>query len=521
MNAKRFFQFLGMGLLSAILLMVSFPFSGGLTWLVFVAWIPLLWIATDLKERKGGAGWFFLLSYFSMLLFNVGTTWWIWNSTATGALLAFGCNSLLMALALTLGFVGFKNKPLPQFLIGIILCWISFEYLHFQWEISWPWLTLGNFFSIRPTWVQWYELTGVLGGSVWILATNALVFYHIHQRSMHTRIIKQVGLGILVPFALSVLLYYVPSEAVDANDSVSVVILQPNIDPYHEKFTRDPAEQLQEMVDMVGKNLSKNSLILGPETALQESFTEDNFGATASYEALKKNLIDSNHAVLIGASTFKIFKKKNSVASRMNENGTFEESYNTSVLFTPETLEFAHKSKLVPGVEKIPFAGIFPFLDAIAIENGGTSGTLGVEKEPKVFTWNQRKIAPVVCYESIYGGFVATQCRKGANIIGIITNDGWWGNTPGHQQHNSFAALRAIENRRYVIRSGNTGISSVWSPKGVCLSQTQYNEKTTLRSTVYVTKRKTLYTLCGDYLGWVSILSLLGWGIVNRVRARK
>ena len=521
MSASRFFRYLGTGLLSALLLVVSFPFTGGLTWLIFIAWVPLLWVASELRETKRGWLWLFLIAYISFLLFNIGTTWWIWNSTSMGALLAFGCNSLLMALTLTLGFIWFKKKSLFFFLLGIGLCWLSFEYIHFQWEISWPWLTLGNFFSIRTRWVQWYEFTGALGGSLWVIAVNAMVLYHIKQKSDRRFVLKTLGGVVFAPLALSYVLYFLPGESVSPKDAQPVAILQPNIDPYHEKFTMEPTQQLAEMLELVGTGLPKNALILGPETALQESFTEDNFGATASYGALKKNIIDEQHSLLIGASTFKIFKQKNSVASRKNDYGTFEESYNTSLLFTPQSLEFAHKSKLVPGVEKIPFAGIFPFLEAVAIENGGTSGTLGVEKEPQVFTLQQKKIAPVICYESIYGGFVATQCRKGANLIAIITNDGWWGETPGHRQHNSFAALRAIENRRFVIRSGNTGISSVWSPKGDCSAHTKYNEKTSLRATVSFTDRKTLYTLLGDYIGVLSILCLLGWFLTDRFRARK
>ena len=520
MSLSRFTRYLGLSLLSALLLIVSFPFSGGITGLVFVAWTPLLWVATKLKEDKRGAGWFFLISYFSLLVFNIGTTWWVWNSTAMGAMLAFGCNSLLMSGTLTIAFLCFKKKPLIHFYIGIILCWLIFEFIHFQWEISWPWLTLGNYFSIRTWLIQWYEFTGVLGGSLWVLAVNTTLLYHLLQNTNRLTLIKQVGAILLAPTVVSLIILFIPGEKTKIEDALPVVILQPNIDPYLEKFNKDPAEQLGDIMGLVGPNLVNNSLILGPETAIQESFTEDNFGSTASYGTLKRRIIDEHHSILIGANTFKIFKQKNSVASRLNENGLYHECYNTSLLFSPESVQFAHKSKLVPGVEKIPFAGVLPFLDAIAIENGGTSGTLGTEKEPKVFNWKNKKIAPVVCYESIYGGFVAEQCRKGANIIGIITNDGWWGDTPGYKQHNSFAALRAIENRRYVIRSGNTGISSIWSPKGDCLMKTKYNEKTALQSKVYFTNRKTFYSQFGDYLGWLSIISLIcmlcyGW-INNR-----
>ena len=111
---------------------------------------------------------------------------------------------------------------------------------------------------------------------------------------------------------------------------------------------------------------------------------------------------------------------------------------------------FIHKSKLVVGVEKIPYSDFLPFLEDLAIDNGGIVGSLGEEDSVKIFNTSVGKIAPIVCYESIYPEFVAEQCRKGAELLCVITNDGWWGDTPGYKQHFSFSRLRAIENRRWL-----------------------------------------------------------------------
>jgi apolipoprotein N-acyltransferase len=263
-----------------------------------------------------------------------------------------------------------------------------------------------------------------------------------------------------------------------------------------------------------------NTLAIGPDTAIQEAFIEKDFKQTRSYKLLDESLTPTNSSLLIGASTFKLFDQKHSAASKSLPNGSFYESYNTALFMANKHQQFIHKSKLVLGVEKIPFSRWFPFLEQLSIDNGGTSGSLGVESEPKVFRNEDHAYAPIICYESIYGAFVAEQCNKGAQLLCIITNDGWWGNTPGHRQHNQFASLRAIETRKYVVRSGNTGISSVWNSQGECIKQLGYDTKGVLTVKVPLIKGKTFYVRFGDYLGWMSVVVFLIL-VVIRFRIQK
>ena len=493
---------LALSLLSGALLTVSFPFAGSITPLIFVAWIPLFIVALRLKDKFLGWLRFFGYAYLTLLLFNIGTTWWIWNSTAGGALMAFICNSLLMAGGLTIGFGLFKRLNSGLFLIALGCTWISFEFVHFNWELSWPWLTMGNYFSIHPSWVQWYEYTGTLGGSFWVIAANILGALLLLNRKSVAYAVALVSI-LVSPIILSFLLNRTIERC--KSPTQSIVILQPNIDPYTEKFNIDPAQQVESMLGLVSPYLH-NTLAIGPETALQEAFIEKDFHQTRSYKLLDESLSSTNSSLLIGASTFQLFDQKHSSASKSLPNGSFYESYNTALYMGDKKQQFIHKSKLVLGVEKIPFSRWLPFLEQLSIDNGGTSGSLGVESEPKVFNNEDQAYAPIICYESIYGAFVAEQCNKGAQLLCIITNDGWWGNTPGHRQHNQFAALRAIETRKYVVRSGNTGISSVWNSSGECIKQLGYDTKGVLTAKVPLIKGKTFYVRFGDYLGWVSVV---------------
>jgi apolipoprotein N-acyltransferase len=507
---------LALSLLSGALLMVSYPFSGSITPLVFVAWIPLFVVALRLKQQARGLLNFLAYAYFTAFIFNVGSTWWIWNSTAGGALMAFICNSLLMAGALTIGFGVFKRLNPGLFLIGLGCTWITFEFVHFNWELSWPWLTMGNYFSIHPSWVQWYEYTGTLGGSFWVIAANILgVLLLLNRKS------RQYAVAFISILCIPLLISFMVSKKVDITKypTQSVVILQPNIDPYTEKFNIDPAKQVESMLTLIRPYLH-NTLAIGPETAIQEAFIEKDFNQTRSYRLLDESLSSTNSSLLIGASTFQLFDQKHSAACKALPNGSFYESYNTALYMAKKQQQFIHKSKLVLGVEKIPFSRWLPFLEQLSIDNGGTSGSLGVESEPKVFRNEDQAYAPIICYESIYGAFVAEQCNKGATLLCIITNDGWWGNTPGHRQHNQFASLRAIETRKFVVRSGNTGISSVWNTSGECLKQLGYDTKGVLTAKVPLIKGKTFYIRFGDYLGWVSVVVCLIL-VVIRFRIRK
>ena len=115
------------------------------------------------------------------------------------------------------------------------------------------------------------------------------------------------------------------------------------------------------------------------------------------------------------------------------------------------------------------------------------------------------KFAPVVCYESIYGAYVSEQCRKGAELIFILTNDGWWGNTPGYKQHMSFARLRAIENRKCVARSANTGYSCFINQLGDVVYQSKWWQPTSAKGILKRNKIKTTYMKWGDYIGFICV----------------
>jgi len=227
-------------------------------------------------------------------------------------------------------------------------------------------------------------------------------------------------------------------------------------------------KQLDDFIALAKTELSQETeLLLGPETALIEEIWENRIEATYSVRAfreLQKEFPNLN--ILVGASTYKMFshgEQKTATAREIRNENIFYDAYNSAV-FIPDSGKVLvyHKTKLVPGVEKMPYPNVFDKLAALAVDLGGVSGSLGSENNVHQFVLEDKIITPLICYESIYGDL-----KKGkTNLIAIITNDGWWKNTAGYRQHFAYARLRAIEQRKTIIRSANTGISGVIDTKG-------------------------------------------------------
>jgi len=501
------YTFLFLSLLSGVLLFLAWP-QKGFAPLLFISWIPLLVIENDFYSNREStkSKTLFGLSYFTFLTWNVLATWWIWNATDIGSIAAFICNSLFMALVFMLfHFTRCKTGNLIGY-ISLPVYWISFEYIHLQWDLSWPWLTLGNGFASYYKWIQWYEYTGILGGSLWILAVNILLFklfFHPHTSNFKFQTIF-TSLLIILPVIFSLLRYNTYEEK---TLPINIAIVQPNIDPYNEKFSGlSSHDQLTKLLRLASTVTDSSiAYLVAPETALPEGIWESNLKSQPDINFLRKFMSAFPKLnIVIGASTARLYDngKPHSVTARkFSDSPEFYDSYNTALQLDnfSDSIQVYHKSKLVPGVEKMPYPQLFGFLEKLSINLGGASGSLGSEKEPFVFTSNELiKIAPIICYESVYGDYVSQYVRKGAQLLFIITNDGWWGNTPGHRQHLVYGRLRAIEMRRSIARSANTGISCFINQRGDISQATKYWKDDAIKETINANNEMTFYAKNGD-----------------------
>ena len=487
------FRTISLALLSGLLFTAAWPVDG-FPFLLFFAFIPLFLIEGKLKKRKS----VFAHSFLAFLLWNIFTTFWIVHATWFGVVMAVIINSLLMAFAFTL-FSWIKSQLGTKRGWWAFVCvWLSFEYLHFNWDLSWPWLTLGNGFASYLSLVQWYEYTGVLGGSLWILIANILAYRVFYRR-------KFVGfaLWVLLPIGISLLVKPKLSET----ENVNVVVVQPNINPYGEKFgglTGD--EQLEKLLTLANEKVDRTTdYLIGPETALTGGLWENNLEQSSLIKRLQNYLQEYPQLkIIVGASTYKLFEEGEVLSETVRYHkgaNRYYDAYNTALQLDTSGVQLYHKSKLVQGVEMMPFAPILKHFKWLSINLGGVSGSLGSQSERSVFRSNQAQVAPIICYESIYGEYVLDYVRSGADLLSIITNDGWWKDTPGYRQHLVYASLRAIETRRAIARSANTGTSAFIDPLGNIVQPTSWWEPAVIQQELPLHRGITFYTIYGNYIG--------------------
>ncbi len=504
-----------LSLLGGVLLSFAWP-ERGFAPLLFIGFIPFLFIEDHLLSNRERYHWFsaFKNTYPGFLLWNVLTTWWIWNSTDFGAIMAWMLNAFFMAAIVTIYHLVRRATPARGPVI-LVFFWISFEYWHHNWEGTWPWLSLGNGFAGWHRWVQWYEYTGIFGGTLWILIVNILLFLSL-KRWMNKEKKFKTFLPASIALILSILII-IQSYSLYRNHSetphpVDVVVVQPNLDPYGDQFELPASEVLRINLDLARQKLDSNvDYILSPESAIQEGIWEDRIDESPSVGALRQFTQENpNAAYLIGASTYHRFapgEKLSATARKFRSSEGHYDAFNTALYFeNGNTPSLHHKSKLTPGVEKMPFSRLMKPLENLAFNMGGTVGSLGTDKERTVFARQQdgMKVAPVICYESVFGEYVTEYVRKGAGLVFVITNDGWWGDTPGHRQHLTFSKLRAIETRRSIARSANTGISCFIDQRGDIFQATNYWEPAVIRQTLNYNEEITFYVKYGDYIGRLS-----------------
>lgn len=538
---------------------VSGGVLGGL--MMAVAWAPLGWlppgkIPVPLEAQAGtvmlvlialalftgmriyawqaGQKWvWFWGSLVFLGVWNAGATWWLGYATVPGAIFTILANTLLYWVAVAL---------LPWstgVILGARMGWIAWfsgflavEWLHFHWELRWPWLTLGYAVSEAVDWIQWYEWTGVQGGTLVLLLGGRLLAQVWFSRS-YWRLLSGVLAGALLVggFGVSRILQ---SRDFSSRMPMYVRVLQPNVDPYSEKFYTAEDElnlQLMRLAELsrhcpLGDTIE---VIITPETAIP--------GGIWLHSLLENPVLTpwiqwvhtcEGARVILGATTFQLYEGRQTATARpIPGTSRYYDAFNSAVLLHPETIRVYHKELLVPGVETLPYHSVTePILGGLMLDLGGISGSLGTQKfHPLLHLKDSLYMAVVICYESIFPEYVRDLLREHAPAggkvpaIAVITNDGWWEHTPGHWQHFSYARVLAITFRRWVLRSANTGISALIRPDGSVLSWLPYEQEGVLHAWIPGEYRETLFLRVGNVVGrmggfvylLVILITITGW----------
>ncbi len=518
-NSIRIAQSLTGGVLLSL---AWWEYSTGI--IMFFALVPFIAIFHSQKQNRSGKSSVFIYVLPGFLLFNIFTFSWLTKASIAGGSLTILTHSFLMSMVFWLAHQVHRRSNNFTGYLSLIVFWLTYEHLCLNLNIISPWLNIGNVFGKEPALIQWYEYTGSGGGSLWVLLVSILMYasyrYYRSERKIISGYLTAAFLIFIIPVTYSVIRYHTYREE---GEECSVIIVQPNIDPYNEKFGKQGfTSQLTKMFEQANSFSTNNyNWLILPETVVDDPFFEAN-ARTNRYIALADSFVSKNIKtnLVLGMTTIDTFSNK----EEKEENSVIEidgtslkyEIYNSAIFIAAgQKPQFYHKSKLVPGIERK--VNILPApLEKIIISNlGGTVSGYGTQTDRSVFNHSEGgSIAgSAICYESAYGEFTTGYINNGANIIFIITNDGWWDNTAGYKQHLWFASLRAIENRTPVARSANTGISCLIDQRGHIIKKSTWWRKEVITGNLVLRNKLTFYARYGDmiykYSDILSVITLI------------
>jgi apolipoprotein N-acyltransferase len=489
-----------LSILSGILLILSFPKYD----FEFLAWIALVPLFYSIEGK--GLYHSFLIGFLTGLVAYLGILYWI-----IVAVHNYGHVPLFLTVPILLLLVAYMSAYLGMFallcrftqvrfgirsLLLAPLFWVSLEYLRSFFLTGFPWANLGYSQYLNLPFIQMADVTGVYGLSFVIVLVNGTLGQVLRTWSQKSFPLKEAVISALLLIVF--LVYgYVKMNAVDrqmaGNPSLRVGLVQGNIDQavkWDESFQKETLKIYEKLSFTVAEE--KPDLIIWPETATPFFFQDEK-----EYQPIVLNIPQrANSFLLFGTPYYKIEKGK------VNH-------YNSAFLVSPSggLVGRYDKIHLVPFGEYVPLQEILFFVGSSL---GEGIGNFKSGKEMVNLSMPQGKFGVLICFEIIFPDLCRKFVRNGANFLVTITNDAWFGKTSAPYQHLSIATFRAVENRVFIPRAANTGISAIIDPKGKILKQGDIFTEEAISGIIRLSDKKTFYTLYGDVFAWVcSGLSIL------------
>ena len=492
MNAQHFF----LAGLSGALLTASFP-NTELHWLAWIALVPLM---ISLKGQSLNNG--FRLGLLTGIVHYLTLMYWLVHTLMTFGHLPFYLSVPILFLLVTYlalypaifsaAFSWATIRP-DVFLFFIPAVWSALEYIRSFFLSGFPWEFLGYSQYRWITLIQAADITGVYGISFMILSVNVAGFllwrYLSERKSANVPEKRRSATGCIAISALLILhaLGYGQwrigdiAKTIAKSPSSNIAVVQGNV---NQAIKWDPAFQISTTEKYIALSRSAKpshpDLIVWPETAAPFYFLFNK----AATEMVLRGVRETGTSFLIGSPSF------------IPRNDKQADFFNSAFLIDPNgnVTEKYDKVHLVPFGEYVPFQQWFPFIGKIVEEVGDfKSGRKG-----QTLNWGKFPIGIQICYEMIFPDLSREMVRNQAAFLINMTNDAWYGKTGAPYQHFSMAVFRAVENRRSLIRSANTGISGFIDPAGRILAPTPLFEEAVITRSLPALKLESFYTHYGD-----------------------
>lgn len=500
-----------LALCSGLLLGLAFPPSP-LGVVGLVAYVPLLlawtWYAHAMSR------WMLLgLTYVTFFLFHGITNWWVcsWQEQTDPYLFASG-------IALAIGHPFFL--AIPWFLLASIrthlgpkaMLWIAplaiggFEWLHGQTDMSYPWLTSGYMLIDTPM-AQAADIVGVYGISTAMIVVNALIAAMLSGLPVKRAMLGGVAAAMLVIWSGYGLLRDV-DDNVPATAPVRAAMVQPNENPW-DKWT-DPRVQVskhQRIIDSARRAGDVVDLFVWSETAIPYAMRLPMY--TDEWQHFRSWVDTTDVAMLAGYSDIVTYAPNTAPPSARTSKAdpTLRyDAFNSAMLVMPgrPDIPMHRKTNLTPFAERLPFADQFTFaMEWIQWGVGISAWGKGRLRDPLPLVINDHeraRIGVIICIESIYPETARDLVNNGAEVLCVITNDAWYNGTPGPRQHYDIARMRAIEQRRYVMRCGNSGVSGFIDPAGRSIVEIPVMTSGVCVGDVMPRTDRTVYAMVGDLI---------------------
>ena len=488
-----------LSLLSGILLILSFPNFD----LEFFAWFALVPLFYSIEGK--GSYRSFKLGFLTGIVSFLGILYWILVAVHTYGNIPLVPSVLILLLlvaylSLFIGAFAFLTRLIQirsgfQPILFTPFLWVALEYLRSLLLTGFPWANLSYSQYLNLPFIQMADITGAYGPSFVILLVNATLFWILRQWPKRIFPFKEVIVTAIL--LLGFLIYgYIKMGMVDRqviqNPPLKIGLVQGDID---QSIKWDKAFQLETL--KIYEKLSfrvaeeKPDLIIWPETATPFFFQD-----AKEYQPLVLDIPKKTSAFLLFGSPFYKIER-----GKVNH-------YNSAYLVSPsgEIVGKYDKIHLVPFGEYVPMQDLLFFIGSL----GEGIGDFHSGKEIYNFSIPQGKFGVLICFEIIFPDLCRKFVKKGANFLVTITNDAWFGRTSAPYQHFSMAAFRAVENRVFIARAANTGITGIIDPKGKILKEGGIFRQEAMNGMIRLSNQKTFYTLHGDVFAWAgSAFSIL------------
>jgi len=478
---------LGLSLLSGALLFFSFP-KFGYGWVVWFSLIPLFFA---LRRKSGREA--FIIGGVTGFAWNLGILYWVADAVIRygnlplpagySVLLLLVLYMSLYAAAFSAALCYFTGRGVPGILVAPFL-WVVLEYGKSHLLTGFPWGNLGYTLYEHLAVMQFADLTGVYGLSFLIVMVNAVLYDILRfNRKGWKKMAVEMGLSSLV---ITFLLFYGSyrieqvHEGMEKAEAVGVAVVQGNIEQAV-KWNRDYQLRTLEVYEtLTGEWAGAGTeLAVWPETAMP-FFFQDEDGKQRRIRQLAR---EKGTCLLFGSPSY-------------GEKGGAVRYGNSAFLVSPEgeiTGKY-DKVHLVPFGEYVPLKTLFNFMEKLVAGVGDFAPGEGWNPLPM----GRGTLGVLICYEGIFPEISRAYKRNGARLLVNITNDGWYGSSSAPYQHFAMSLFRAVENRLYLVRSANTGISALVSPAGEVITSTGIFERTGLHGSVGFLAMESPYSRYGD-----------------------